>query len=114
MIFESQPTNFAESSKEKNSEKYYQEALSIAQRLSRRWQELIEKAKKNPYLLSGKLAEIYEMNRPPRSGIQVYFESKIDEIKKAAGGDENSESRMMYRLKEELEYIEKQVEEIIG
>ena len=97
-----------------NSEQYQKEALEIAQRISRQWQKLIEKVKTNKYALAGEphLQEIFDMNRPPQPGIQVWFEGQIKFIEEHAG-DENAKSRMMFRLKEDLEGIEEKVNDMV-
>ncbi len=90
-----------------NSEQYQKEALDVAQRISRQWQKLKGKSLSDP-----QLQEIYDMNRPPQSGIQLWFEGQIKFIGEQAG-DENAKSRMMYRLKEDLERIEGKVNDIV-
>jgi hypothetical protein len=91
-----------------NSEIYLKEATDIAQRISRSWQKL--KGQKG---LSRQLEEILEMNKPPKTGIQLWFEDQVKFINQSAG-DENSKSRMTYRLKEDLERIEGEVNELIS
>jgi hypothetical protein len=89
-----------------NSEKYQEEALIIAQRISQQWKNLKEKVDANPNAIHHpKLLEIYEMNKPPQTGIQLWFEYQLEFIKNATG-NENTKSRMMYHLKEDLETIE--------
>jgi len=97
------------------SENYQQEAMVIAQRMSQRWQELREKMLKDPHLLasSAKLNEINAASKPPIPGIRTYFEGQIKFID-AQAGDASSRSRMMYRLKEEMEQLEKSLDEVLG
>lgn len=119
MSFESQSTSHIESP-ESRAEQYYQEALKIAQRISQRWQKLREEKKENSNLLSSSpnLEEIDLMTKPPVTGIQAWLESRVKFIDRQAGsaeGPENAEarSRMMYQLKEDLEHIEQQVDQLI-
>lgn len=93
---------------QKNSELYQKEALEIAQRISRQWNKLKEKQP----IGDPTLWEIWEANRPPKTGIQIWFEGQLESIEKSTG-DENTRSRMMYRLKEDLERIEETVKDII-
>ena len=92
----------------KNSEKYRAEALEMAQRISQRWNEL----KGTDLTDEQDLDRIYNMTRPPKSGIQVWFDGKIQLIEQQAG-DENAKSRMTYRLKEELQKIESSVDRVL-
>lgn len=98
-----------------NSEQYQREALEVAQRISRQWQKLKEAVQSDPQLLANdpQLWEINELTRPPKSGIQVWFEGQVKWIEEHAGNDENAKSRMIYRLKEDLERIEKQFNDVI-
>jgi hypothetical protein len=97
-----------------NSDKYYKEALSFAQKISKNWETLREKKKQDPNLLYGhpKLEEIDAMSRPPISGIQKWFESQVESIDTHARDDENARSRMMYRLLEDLQWIDERVQEV--
>ena len=110
MGFES-PQNFEETP-EQRADKYYQEALEVAQRISQRWQKIREDKKSNPNLsLGAKLEEIDSMTRPPVPGIRAWFESQIDLINRQGEGDPNTKSRMMFRLKEDLEHVEQQLDD---
>ncbi len=101
-------------SSEELTDQYYRESLEIAQRMSERWRELREKIKKTPYLLAEypELTEVDFLSHPPISGIQRWFESKIKTIENIAGNDINVKSRMMYRLKEDLERIQQQLNDV--
>jgi hypothetical protein len=114
MSFDVPETNIAETPEDR-ARTYQQEAMIIAQRLSQQWQELRKKKKADKNLLVGnpKLIEIDAMSNPPVSGIQVYFEGQLKTIDEMAG-DPDSHSRMMYRLKEEMEQIEKSLNGILG
>lgn len=94
---------------------YFRESVVIAQNISRRWKELRELKKQNPNLLVNypKLDEIESISKPPKTGIQVLFESRVDWINNQAGNDDNARSRMLYRLKEDLERINQQLDQII-
>lgn len=98
-----------------NSEQYYKEAFAIAQKISQKWQKLVEKLKLDEHALasSPKLQEIYEMNRPPQTGIRLWFENQIKFIEKSTN-EESAKSHMMHSLKEELERIEEKVNDIVG
>ena len=98
-----------------NSEQYQKEAMDIAQLISRQWQKLVDKVRQDKHALvsSPQLQEIYEMNRPPQSGIQLWFEDQVKFIEDHTG-EENAKSRMMYRLKEDLERIRDRVNEMVG
>jgi len=100
---------------QENSEQYRQDAMAIAQRISRQWRGLMDKVKSDEHALAGspQLQEIYEMNRPPQSGIQVWFEYQVKFIEDHTG-EESAKSRMMYRLKEDLERIEERVNGMVG
>jgi len=106
MGFES-PKFEAPKKEQNNSEQYQKEAMDIAQRISRQWQNLKDKTIADP-----ELQEIWQANRPPKTGIQIWFEGQLDFIKQQAG-DENAKSRMMYRVKEDLERIEEKMNNII-
>lgn len=105
--------NIPESS-ETRTEKYYNETLRMAQKLSERWQVLREKTKENPNLLAAypKLEQVDSLSKPPVSGIQSYFEGQVESINKSAG-DADARSRMIYRLKEDLQEIEKELDEVL-
>jgi hypothetical protein len=116
MGFEFKPPKAEAPEKEQNnSEQYQQDAMVIAQRVSRQWEKLVDKVKLDEHALAGspQLQEIYEMNRPPQSGIQLWFEYQVKFIEDHAG-EESAKSRMMYRLKEDLERIEDRVNEMVG
>lgn len=101
---------FEEPKKEqKNSEQYRAEALVIAQRMSHQWKKLDGKLlPENP-----RLSEIYQMTHPPKTGIQIWFDSQVNFIVTAAGNSEETKSKMMYRLKGDLEQLEKDFNEIV-
>ena len=98
-----------------NSEVYKNEAMAIAQRISLRWVQLKEKVEDNPSILTlnATFEKIYEMTQPPVTGIQRYFESNVKFIEEQAGDNEDAKSRMMHRLKEDMERIEEKVNNII-
>lgn len=103
-------------SQRNNYESAYEDVLSIAQKLSHQWQELMDKVKSDPDALAGNptLQEIYGYNNPPKSGIQSYFEGQMKFIEESSGGDENTKNIMLYRLKQDLERMEEKVNDIIG
>ena len=109
MGFESPDKNLPETP-ELRAEQYKQEALEIAQRMSQKWEEFRKKRKANPHIGNAKLEEIDDMTRPPVSGIQAWFEYQVKSIDEMSGNDEDARSRMMYRLKEDLEYIEEHLD----
>jgi hypothetical protein len=92
-----------------NVEQYKKEAMDIAQRISCQWQKLKDKQP----IAYPQLNEIWQANRPPKTGIQIWFEGQLDFIEKQAGY-ENAKSRMMYRVKEDLERIEEKINDIVG
>ncbi len=49
---------------------------------------------------------------PSSTRFQIWFEGQLEFIEKHAG-DENAKSRMMYRVKEDLERIEGKVNDIV-
>jgi len=115
MKFESPEQNSMETPEDR-FDQYHQESLAIAQELSRRWMTLREEKKKNPNLFADDpfLEEIDAASRPPKSGIQVWFESKLNFVNTAAGNDPDARSRMLYRVKEDLERVKGKVDDILG
>ena len=113
MSFESPQENSTETP-EANYDRYYQESLAIAQELSRKWKTLRDKKKKDPRFLAGNplLEEIDAASRPPVSGIQSWFESQVRFVNTQS--DPEARSRMMYRVKEDIERIEQKVDDLIG
>lgn len=97
---------------QKRSEKYQKEAEDIAKRISRSWKQLREK---NPSFFDDdpELSDIEQLRSSPKSGIQRWYEGKVEFIENASGS-EDAKSRMMYRLKEDLERIEKRIERIMS
>ncbi|MDO8537010.1 MAG: hypothetical protein Q7R94_02075, partial [bacterium] len=90
---------------ESHFDQYYQQSLEIARGLSRRWNILREKKKENPHFLAEHplLEEIDAATRSPVSGIQSWFESQMKFVN--AQSDPEARSRMMYRVKEDIERI---------
>ena len=115
MKFES-PEQSSVETPENRFDQYYQESLEVAQELSRRWAALREEKKKDPNLFAENafLEEIDAASRPPKSGIQVWFESKLNFVNTAAGGDPDARSRMMYRVKEDIERVKQKIDAILG
>jgi hypothetical protein len=101
---------------EQRFDQYHRESLEIAQEISRKWAMLRKRKKEDPNFLAGDpvLEEIDLASRPPKSGIQVWFESKLKFINTAAGNNPDARSRMMHRVKEDLERIKLEVENLVG
>lgn len=112
MSFES-PEGDAKTDQESYNERYL-EAVVQAQRMSQNWEKLREVFKKNPNLRSEfvDLDQVDMMNRPPKTGIQAWFESQLEFVKKASGGNYASASVMIFRVKEELDRFEKHMESV--
>ena len=103
-------------SPEERFNQYHQEALAIAQRMSQQWLSLREKLKTDPAVAaeSPNLADIDSLSSPPVTGIQRYFEDKMERISATGGDDINAKSRMMHRLVEDLQRIELEFNIVLG
>ncbi len=99
---------------ESRAEQYQQEAREIAERISQRWTELRGALEKQPHLLAGdpKLQEIDSMITANRGFLDL-FEEKVKWIE-SHSRDSDALSRMTYRYKEDLEWIEKSLNRALG
>lgn len=97
-------------------DQFYKEALAIAQRISMVWKQLKQKVETNPGLLvtaTPDLNEAYDMTKPPTTGIQLWFESRVAFIRTATT-DKEAKAKMMSDLKERLERLEEEVKDFLS
>jgi hypothetical protein len=88
---------------QKRSEQLQKAALEIGHRISWKWKEIQKLYKSNPKGLNDpRLNEIVEMTSPPKSGIQVWFESQIEWGKQQGIKDDWT----MHHILEDLQELE--------